>query len=305
MFFCYNYFTMKVTKAIVPVAGFGTRFLPQTKAMPKEMLPIVDKPIIQIVVEELVEAGITDIILVTGWHKRAIEDHFDSHPELEALLEKSGKLEMLAEVRKINSLANFTYVRQKGPTGNATPIANAARLISNEPFLVFWGDDFVEASPSRAKQLIAAYDKYQSCILGAIKTDKEEDTKKYGFAKGKMVEDGLTEVEEVVEKPGPGNAPSSTAIVSGYLFTPEVIPFFEKVVNEVSGREPHYIDALTEMMRAKAGKVYALELKDAKYYDTGSKLGYLQAVVDYGLKHPKVGEGFRNYLENLLTIGNI
>jgi UTP--glucose-1-phosphate uridylyltransferase len=293
---------MHVTKAVIPAAGFGTRFLPQTKAMPKVMLPIVDKPIIQIVVEELVDAGITDIIIVTGWHKRAIEDHFDSHPELESLLEKSGKNETLAEVKKINNLANFVYVRQKGPMGNATPLLSGSKLTNNEPFLVFWGDDFIVATPSRAKQLIKAYEKHKGVILGAIKTNNEEDTKKYGFAKGKEIGDGVIEVSEIVEKPGPGKAPSNLATVSGFLFTPEIVPYFERVVNNVVGREPNYIDAISEYMKDKKGKFYAVELKNAKYYDTGSKLGYLEAVVDFALRHKGVGREFREYLKRIVSV---
>ncbi len=290
---------MKVTKAIIPVAGYGTRFLPQTKAMPKEMLPIVDKPIIQIVVEELVDAGITDIILVTGWHKRAIEDHFDTHPELEALLERTGKKEMLEEIQRINSLANFIYVRQKGPLGNATPLYNAINVTNNEPFLVCWGDDFVVAKPSRAKQLIKAYEKYNSIVLGAIRTDKEEDTKKYGFAKGKEVEEGIIKVEEIVEKPGSKEyAPSNLATVSGFLLTADIFPYLEKVVNGITDREPNYIDAITMLMKEEGKAVYAVELENAKYYDTGSKLGYLQAVVEFGLKHKETGKEFQNYLKN-------
>ena len=287
---------MKITKAVIPVAGYGTRFLPQTKAMPKEMLPIVDKPIIQIVVEELVDAGITDIILVTGWHKRSIEDHFDSHPELEALLERNNKLEMLEEIKRINSLANFTYVRQKGPMGNATPLWNASRLVKNEPFLVCWGDDFITASPSRAKQLIAAYEKYGGCILGAMRTDREEDTKKYGYAKGLEIAPGVIEVEQIVEKPGPGKAPSNLATVSGFLFTPAIVPYLDEVVHSVEGREVVYVDAVTRLIEEKKEKVYAVELEDATYFDTGSKLGYLEAVVEFGMNHHDIGAEFTEYL---------
>jgi len=289
----------KITKAIIPAAGLGTRFLPATKAMPKEMLPIVDKPIIQIVVEELVEAGIKDIIVVTGWHKRAIEDHFDSHPELEALLGENGKLKILKEVKRVNSLANFVYLRQKGPMGNATPIYNASSLVQNEPFLVFWGDDFIVAQPSRARQLIEAYKKHGGVVLGTIRTDNEEDTKKYGFAKGKKVSSGVIEVEEIIEKPGPGKAPSNLATVSGFLFTPEIIPYLERVVNGVQDREPNYIDAITLMIQEKAEKVYAVELKNAKYYDTGSKAGYLRAVVDFGLTHADTKREFKEYLKEI------
>jgi len=174
----------KIRKAVVPVAGYGTRFLPVTKAMPKEMLPLVNKPVIQYIVEELVDAGITQIVLVTGWHKRAIEDHFDRHWELEAQLEKNNKKNELYEIRRISELADFIYVRQKEICGNGDAILAARSAVGDEPFLVFWGDDFITASPSRAKQLIAAYETYQSTILGAIRTEDPEDTKKFGFAKG-------------------------------------------------------------------------------------------------------------------------
>lgn len=289
----------RITKAVLPVAGYGTRFLPQTKAMPKEMLPIVDKPIVQIVVEELVDAGITDIIMVTGWHKRAIEDHFDRHPELEALLENSGKAEILEQIREISSLANFIYIRQKGPLGTAVPIANSLNIINNEPVLVLWGDDFVVAEPSRVKQLLAAYEKFGGVILGAIRTDKEEDTKKYGFAKGKEIENGITEIEEIIEKPGPGKAPSNLATVSGFLLTSEVYPYVRDVVENIYGREPNYIDAISRMIKAGSGKAYAVELKNARYYDTGSKLGYLEAIIDFGLKHSETKEGLEEYLKGL------
>ncbi len=288
----------KVTKAVIPAAGFGTRFLPQTKAMPKEMLPLVDKPIIQVVVEELVEAGIKDIILVTGSHKRAIEDHFDKNPELEAILRSSKKLEEISLIKKIISLANFIYVRQKGPVGNATPISNCLSLVRNETFLVFWGDDFVQATPSRAKQLIEVYQKYGAPVLGAIRTNKKEDTKKYGFAKGKKLPDHVVEVEEIVEKPGIGKAPSNLATVSGFLLTPEVAPYIQKVVKGANKKEPNYIDALSLYIKA-GGKVYAKELQNARYFDTGSKQGYLEAVVEYGLKNPETKASFRRYLKQL------
>lgn len=285
----------EISKAVIPAAGFGTRFLPETKAMPKEMLPIVDKPIIQIVVEELVDAGVIDIIIVTGIHKRAIEDHFDRHPELEAVLERNGKLQLLNEIQRINSLANFIYIRQKGPIGNAVAIENALSAIGEEPFLVFWGDDFIKADPSRARQLIAAYQKYRAPILGAIRTDKEEDTWKYGFAKGPEVEGGIIEVKELIEKPGPNKAPSNLATVSGFLLTSQVAPYIKRAVREIQDREANYIDAISEMIKDGL-KVYALELENAKYYDTGSKLGYVQAIIDLGMKHPEIGEDLKGYL---------
>lgn len=292
---------MKITKAVIPVAGFGTRFLPQTKAMPKEMLPIVDKPIIQILAEELASAGIKDIVLVTGLHKRAIEDHFDYHPELETLLEKSGKYEVLEEIRQISALANFIYVRQKGPYGNATPILNATKVTTGEPFIVCWGDEFVLSRPGMAEQLMKMHEKYGGTILGAIRTENPEDGKRFGFATGQEIEDGVIKVERIVEKPGVGKAPSTLATVAGFLFTPDIEEYLERVVENVEGREPNYIDAVTLMIAEGKTPVYAMEFKNAEYYDTGSKIGYLKAVVDFGLKHKDLNKEFGEYLKKLTS----
>ncbi len=288
----------KVTKAIIPAAGFGTRFLPQTKAMPKEMLPVVDKPVIQYVVEELVDAGIKDIIIVTGWNKRAIEDHFDTNFELDMLLQESGKMELLEEVRRITNLANFYYVRQKGPKGNATPILNAKPIIGDEPFLVLWGDDFITAEPSRTKQLITAYEEYGGSILGAIRTKRPEDTMRYGFAGGEELKKGVIKVKSLIEKPGPKNAPSDLAVVSGFIFTPEIFSCIEEVKQSLeAGKELVYIDALNLLMKKQY--VYAVEVKGAKYYDTGNKLEYLKTVVEFALKHTDLNGEFRDYIKKL------
>ncbi len=288
-----------VTKAIIPVAGFGTRFLPQTKAMPKEMLPIVDKPTVQLIVEQFVKAGIRDVVLVTGWHKRAIEDHFDTHPELEALLRETGKDKLLSEIQSITNLANFIFVRQKGPRGNATPISNALSVIGdNEPYLVSWGDDILISDPPMAQQLIETYQKYNGIVLGSMKMVSPEDGKKYGFAVGPEVEEGVIEVTEIVEKPGEGKAPSTYATLAGFLFTPEINPYLRQVVQDIKGREPNYIDALSRLIHDKKKKVYAKQFSNAQYFDTGSKLGYLKAVVEFGAQHPEVGEEFTKYLKN-------
>ena len=199
---------MKIRKAVVPAAGYGTRFLPASKAMPKEMLPIVDKPVIQYVVEELAEAGIEQIIMVTGWHKRAIEDHFDRHLELEKKLADAGKDEYLAEIKRISNLAEFVYVRQPEANGNGGAILTAKNIVGNEPFIVLWADDFIVAEPSRTRQLIEAYNKHQSIILGGVKTTDPNDTKRYGFAAGENVGDDIIKVNKLVEKPGPENTPS-------------------------------------------------------------------------------------------------
>ncbi len=289
---------MEIKKAVVPVAGYGTRFLPVTKAMPKEMLPIVDKPVIQIVVEELVEAGIEQIVLVTGWHKRAIEDHFDHHLELESHLRKSGKDKMLKKVQDISDMAEFVYVRQKKQRGNGDAILCAKNIIGNEPFVVLWGDDFIDAKPSRTRQMLKAHNKYGGTILSGVRTQKEEDTYKYGFAKGKEMEDGAIKVDEFIEKPGPEKAPSDLAIVSGFIFPPGIFPALEeKGKNLKKGEELVYVDGVNAIK--KEHPTYAIEIKDGKYYDCGNKLEYLKTNVEYGLKNGEFSSEFREYLKKL------
>jgi len=286
-----------ITKAIIPAAGFGTRFLPATKAQPKEMLPVADKPIIQYVVEEAVAAGITDIVIVTGWQKRSIEDHFDYSFELEKHLEEKEKFKELKEVRRIANLANFVYIRQKGPPGNATPILNARHLIEeNEPFLVLWGDDFIDASPSRTQQLMEAYEKYGCSILSAIYTEKEEDTYRYAFAAGPEKEPGVIQVKEIIEKPGPQKAPSCLAVVSGFVFTPKIFPYLEKLTPSNDG-EVVYVDALRELIKEEP--VYAYQIKNGKYYDCGNKLEYIKANIDFALKRKDLAAGLKEYLKEL------
>lgn len=285
----------KVRKAVIPAAGFGTRFLPQTKAMPKEMLPIVDKPVIQIVVEELVEAGITEIIIVTGYHKRSIEDHFDHNFELETELEKGGKLDRLEEVERISNLANFYYLRQKGPKGNATPIWNAREIIGNEPFLVFWGDDFIKATPSRAKQLIAAYEKYGTVILGGVTARRDEDYDRYGFASGEVLEDGAIRVEDLIEKPGKEESPSDLAIVSGQVYNPDIFDAIEEANRRrAEGKELVYIDAIN-ILREQGQQVHAVPIKGGRYYDCGNVLEYLKTVIELGMES-KIGPELKSWM---------
>jgi len=288
----------KITKCVIPAAGYGTRFLPATKAMPKEMLPLIDKPIIQFVVEDAVSAGIEDIIIVTGWHKRSIEDHFDYPFELEKRLELGGKEKELAQIREIANLANFIYIRQKGPLGNATPILNARHLLGEEPFLVLWGDDFIKATPTRSQQLIAAYEKYGCSILSGYRTKKEADTKKYGFVAGEEVEDGVIRVKSIIEKPGPDKAPSDMAIVSGYVFTPEIFEAIEAVKPKDDG-ELVYVDALDILLKSQ--EVYAAEIKNGKYYDTGDKLEYLKTLIDLGLEHEEYSAKLREHLKEIAS----
>lgn len=292
----------KVTKAVIPAAGFGTRFLPQTKAMPKEMLPIVDKPVIQYVVEDLVAAGITDIILVTGYHKRPIEDHFDSPSrELIENLKMGGekKKPLLDEIERISELANFIYVRQKGPYGNGTPLINVAHIIGNEPFIYTWSDDFISATPNEFQQLVSIYDEYKSSVLGCVRIKDDEEYKRYGVAAGKELKTGLIDVDTIIEKPGKENAPSDLGTVSSFLFTPDIFDYLDEVQQNLRAEdELYYNDALKLMIKDKK-RVLAAEIKDGKYYDTGNKMGYLKAVVDHALDHEEVGEDFRKYLKEV------
>ena len=292
----------KIRKAVIPAAGFGTRFLPQTKAMPKEMLPIVDKPIIQHIGEELVDAGITDIILVTGYHKRTIEDHFDAaNLDLIENLRQGGekKLHLLEQVERISTMANFVYVRQKGPYGNGTPLMNVRHLIGNEPFIYIWSDDFIVANPSRVKQMMTIYEKYNCSVLGGIRAKTDEDYTRYGFAGGEEIEDGIIDVKTVIEKPGRDNAPSDLATVSGFLFTSDIFDYLDQVLEDLEdGTEFYYNDAL-KLMLADKKRILAAEIKGGKYYDTGNKLEYMKTVVEFALKHEDIRDEFRKFLREL------
>ncbi len=293
----------KIKKAVIPAAGFGTRFLPQTKAMPKEMLPIVDKPIVQYIVEELVEAGIEDIIIVTGSHKRTIEDHFD-RPSMELVenLRMGGekKIKFLEEAEKIASMANFIYVRQKGPYGNGTPLMNVRSIIGDEPFIYTWSDDFIKAEPkSRFQQMIEVYEKYNCSVLASVKAKSDEDYDRYGFAGGEELEPGLIDAKTIIEKPGKDNAPSNLATVSGFLLTPDIFQYLEEALNNLrEGDELYYNDAL-KLMLGDGKRVLAYEIKDGKYYDTGNKIEYMKTIVEFALAHPSINGEFREFLKGL------
>lgn len=292
----------KVRKAVIAAAGFGTRFLPQTKAMPKEMLPLVDKPIIQHIVEELVEAGIEDIVIVTGYHKRSIEDHFDhTSMELRSNLKQGGKQELLDEIRKISRLANFAYIRQKGPYGNATPLLDAEHLIGNEPFIYTFADDFVRATPSRFRQLIETHEQYGGNILTCVKRDYPEDFTRYGYVAGAQVSGTVIDVSDFVEKPGSREAaPSSLAAVSGYLFEPDIFPYLHQELDVLQeGKEFIFQPALMRM--AADGKhVYGRHIVDGTFYDTGNKLEYLKTVFDFALERDDIGPELADYLRQKL-----
>lgn len=289
-----------VRKAVIAAAGFGTRFLPQTKAMPKEMLPLVDKPIIQHIVEELVEAGIEDIVIVTGYHKRSIEDHFDhTSAELRTNLKQGNKLKLLEETRKISQLANFAYVRQKGPYGNATPVMNVEHLIGDEPFIYTFADDFVVANPSRFKQMIDTYMRTGSSVLTSIRVHDDEDYDRYGIIAGTEVEDGLIRTQTIIEKPGKQKAPSNLASVSGYLFTSDIFKYLHRALDQLQEGQEFYQQTAMQMMIDEGHDIFALEIKDGKFYDTGNKLEYMKTIVEFAAKHPEIGEEFKAYLANL------
>lgn len=292
-----------MTKAVIPAAGLGTRFLPMTKASPKEMLPIVDKPVIQYVVEELVAAGITDIFIVTGANKRSIEDHFDApSTELENILINGGekKKKLLEQIQQIGSMANFVYVRQKGPYGNGTPLLNVRPLMNGESFLYLWGDDFIKAEPvSRVSQLMEVYDKYKCSVLGCIRAGNDDDYKRYGYVAGKEIEKGLVDVDRVIEKPGRENAPSDLASVSGFLLTADIFEYLDKVLEDLKPGQELYYNDMMKLMLLGGKRILAKEIIGGKYYDTGSKLEYMKTVVELGMKHEGIGEEFTKFLRGL------
>lgn len=286
-----------VRKAIIPVAGFGTRFLPATKAMPKEMLPIIDKPVIQHVVEEAVASGITDIILVTSSSKRSVEDHFDDNPILEAWLKKSGKTRALEEIRSIGTLANFIYVRQKGPYGNATPVFNCRHLIGDEPFAVLFGDEILMGKTPRLAQMIRVFEKYGDPVLAAIEVTQEE-TRKYGILDpAAEVERGVFQLRGMVEKPGPERAPSRLASIGSYVLTPDIFRVIEKTKRGVGG-ELVLLDAIRGLMKERP--IYAKKI-EGRFYDTGSKIGWLRANIERALEREDLAEETRALIKQLRT----
>jgi UTP--glucose-1-phosphate uridylyltransferase len=291
-----------VTKAVIAAAGFGTRFLPQTKAMPKEMLPIVDKPIVQYVVEELVEAGIQDIIIVTGYHKRSIEDHFDNlSADLRRNLKDSGKLELLEEVKKISMLANFAYVRQKGPYGNATPLLNAEHLIGDEAFVFAWADDFVKAEPSRFKQILAARSEHGGSILTCIRSNDEAGYGRYAFIGGQQINDSLVKVERIVEKPGRKQEDlSDFASVGGYVFEPTLFKYLHQELDSLEAGKEFVMQPAIQKMVDDGHDFYGCEISGGKFYDTGNKLEYLKTVVDFALLHDELRDDFKDYLRTVV-----
>lgn len=284
----------KVRKAVIPAAGLGTRFLPATKAQPKEMLPIVDKPTLQYIIEEAVASGIEEILIITGRNKKSIEDHFDKSVELELELENKGKTELLEIVQNISNMINIHYIRQKEPRGLGDAIYCARHFIGDEPFAVMLGDDIVDNKVPCLKQLMDAYDEYRTTILGVQKVAKE-DTNKYGIIDAKFIEDRVYKVKDLVEKPDSDKAPSNIAILGRYIITPEIFDILSDLPPG-KGDEIQLTDALKELSKKEAMYAYNFE---GRRYDVGDKLGFLEATVDFALKRDELKDGFIDYLRDV------
>lgn len=281
-----------VKKAIIPAAGLGTRFLPATKAQAKEMLPIVDKPTLQYIIEEAIESGIEEILIVTGRNKKSIEDHFDRSVELELELEQKGKTAMLEMVQDISNMVNIHYIRQKEPKGLGHAIHCAKSFIGNEPFAVLLGDDIVDAETPCLKQMIDAYDEYKTTVLG-VQEVARENVDKYGILDVKHIEDRVYKVKDMVEKPSIEEAPSNIAILGRYIITPEIFNILE---NQAPGKggEIQLTDALQKLATKEAIYAYNFE---GRRYDVGDKLGFLEATVDFALKRPELRDDFIEFLK--------
>ena len=282
---------MKVKKAIIPAAGLGTRFLPATKAQPKEMLPIVDKPTIQYIIEEAVASGIEEILIITGRNKKCIEDHFDKSIELELELEKAGKEDLLELVRGISDMVDIHYIRQKEPRGLGHAIYCAKTFVGNEPFAVLLGDDVVDSEVPCLKQLIDCYSEYKTTILG-VQTVSKENVSKYGIVDGLHLEDRVYKVKDLVEKPSIEEAPSDVAILGRYIITPEIFNILENTKPGKNG-EIQLTDALKTLIGKEAMYAYNFE---GKRYDVGDKLGFLQATIEFALKKEELKDEFIEYL---------
>lgn len=293
------------TKAVIAAAGFGTRFLPQTKAMPKEMLPIVDKPVIQYLVDDLVEAGIKDIIIVGSSNKRAIEDHFDIPSEdLLANLRAGGakKQHFIDEMNQIADMANFVYIRQKGPYGNATPLANARHLIDDdEPFVYLFADDIVVSSPNTFTQMIDRYEELGGGILNCIRVKTDKEYESYGIFGGEEVRPGVLHIDSMIEKPGRAKAPSDYAHVSSFIFEPSILDYIDRGMEALQpGQEFYVSDSLIAPMLRDGYDFYGCTPDNSHRYDTGDKLEYLKTVFDFALRHEDLGPELQKFLSERL-----
>lgn len=283
----------KIKKAVVAVAGSGTRLLPATKSMPKEMLPIIDKPIIQLVVEELVEAGIKDIVLVTKWDKKPLEDHFDRNLELEQNLKKTGKEDRLKEIIRLSEMANFIYVRQKGPYGNGVPVLSAASIVEDEPFVYVWGDDLVKSKVSFTKQMIDDYDKTGSLMIGVQEVPKSQ-VDRYGIVKLKK---GTMRIEDIIEKPSIEQAPSCLADFGRMILNQEIIEILRKTALG-KGNELWIVDAIRTYIK-NGGEFYAKKVEDGKWLTTGDPMNYLKAILEYAVDRKDINGELVEYFKKL------
>jgi UTP--glucose-1-phosphate uridylyltransferase len=284
-----------ITKAVFPVAGFGTRFLPATKASPKEMLPIVDKPLIQYAVEEAIAAGVTELIFITGRHKRAIEDHFDTAYELEHELELRGKSALLETARSVlPENVSCIFIRQTQALGLGHAVLCARPVVGNDPFAVILADDLIRAEPPALKQMVDHFGHYHNSII-AVQQIPRSETRQYGIVKGRLWEDGIYKLDGIIEKPRPEDAPSTLGVVGRYILTPRIFQYLESVQRGAGG-EIQLTDAIAQLLENE--QVLAYEFH-GKRYDCGNKLGYLEATVEYALEHPDVREQFRQYLKTL------
>ena len=291
-----NELNKRIRKAIIPAAGLGTRFLPATKAQPKEMLPIVDKPTIQYIIEEAIASGIEEILIITGRSKKSIEDHFDRSVELELELSKAGKDEMLEMVHNISEMVDIHYIRQKEPKGLGHAIHCAKAFVGDEPFAILLGDDIVYNDKKPClKQLIDCYDEYKTSILG-VQTVPEENVSKYGIVDGIQIEDRVCKVKGLVEKPSVEDAPSNVAILGRYIVTPKIFEILERT-KPGKGNEIQLTDALLELINEEAMYAYNFE---GRRYDVGDKLGFLEATVEYALRRENLKDEFTDYLKHIL-----
>ena len=288
----------KITKVVIPAAGFGTRFLPQTKAMPKEMLPIVDKPVIQYVVEEAIGSGVENIIIITGSNKRAIEDHFDEpSADLIKNLNNGNKHQLLDQIQKISKMANFIYIRQKGPYGNGTPVLSAEPAIEDEPFAVLWGDEFIYSTPPRLKQMIDVYNQYGGIVISGVAIDNKDDLSRYGIADLTKVKGNVYRINKIVEKPEPHEAPSNIATHGAYILPPDIFSALRRT-KPGKGNEIWLVDGIN-LLKKEGVPVYAVVIDKGKYFDTGNKFEYLKTVVEFALSHQDTKDEFKKFLKSL------
>jgi len=285
----------QIKKAVIPAAGLGTRFLPTTKAQPKEMLPIIDTPTIQFVVEEAIASGIEDIIIITGRNKRAIEDHFDKSYELEKILEDKGKTELLKQVQNISDLVNIHFIRQKEQRGLGDAILCAKQHIGNQPFAVLLGDDIVHSKIPATKQLMDIYNKYNTPVIGCAQVPKEK-VERYGIIDGIQKFERCYDIKNLIEKPTPFQTPSNLAIIGRYILTPDIFNILENTKPGI-GNEIQLTDALKKLLEVQ--KIHAYQF-EGKWYDIGNKFDYLKAIVEFGLRRDDFGEEFKEYLKKLI-----